>query len=129
MSGKRKDHKGHLLRTGESQRKDLTYQYRYTDVTGKRRTFYAKDLKDLRKLEENIQREIDAGVNYCEGNINIIELVERYVALKQGVRHATKVGYNFVLNLIRKEDFCYHRINTIRLISYTNFTAKDGVEA
>ena len=75
MSGKRKDHKGRLLRTGESQRKDLTYQYRYTDVTGKRRTFYAKDLKDLRKLEENIQREIDAGVSYCEGNINIIELV------------------------------------------------------
>ena len=114
MSGKRKDHKGRLLRTGESQRKDLTYQFRYTDVTGKRRTFYAKDLKELRKLEENIQREIDAGVNYCEGNINIIELVERYVALKQGVRHATKVGYNFVLNLIRKEDFCYRRINTIK---------------
>ena len=114
MSGKRKDHKGRLLRTGESQRKDLTYQYRYTDVTGKRRTFYAKDLKELRKLEENIQREIDAGVSYCEGNINIIELVERYVALKQGVRHATKVGYNFVLNLIRKEDFCYRRINTIK---------------
>ena len=114
MSEKRKDHKGRLLRTGESQRKDLTYQYRYTDVTGKRRTFYAKDLKELRKLEENIQREIDAGVSYCEGNINIIELVERYVALKQGVRHATKVVYNFVLNLIRREDFCYRRINTIK---------------
>ena len=114
MSEKRRDHKGRLLRTGESQRKDLTYQFRYTDVTGKRRTFYAKDLKELRKQEDKIQREVDAGVNYCEGNINVIELVERYVALKQGVRHATKVGYNFVLNLIRKEDFCYRRINTIK---------------
>lgn len=114
MSEKRRDHKGRLLRTGESQRKDLTYQFRYTDVTGKRRTFYAKDLKELRKQEDKLQREIDAGVNYCEGNINVIELVERYVALKQGVRHATKVGYNFVLNLIRKEDFCYRRINTIK---------------
>ena len=114
MSEKRKDNKGRLLRTGESQRKDLTYQYRYTDVTGKRRTFYAKDLKELRKLEDSILREIDAGVNYCEGNINVIELVERYVALKQGVRHATKVGYNFVLNLIHKEDFCYRKINTIK---------------
>ena len=113
MSEKRRDHKGRLLRTGESQRKDLTYQFRYTDVTGKRRTFYAKDLKELRKKEEKLQQEIDAGVNYCEGNINVIELVERYVDLKQGVRHATKVGYNFVLNLMRKEDFCYRRINTI----------------
>ena len=114
MSEKRRDHKGRLLRTGESQRKDLTYQYRYTDVTGKRRTFYAKDLKELRKQEDNIQREIDAGINYCAGNISMIELVERYVALKQGVRHATKVGYNFVLNLIRKEDFCHRKINTIK---------------
>ena len=29
MSEKRKDHKGRILRTGESQRKDLIYQYRY----------------------------------------------------------------------------------------------------
>ena len=114
MSEKRKDSKGRILRTGESQRKDLTYQFRYTDVTGKRRTIYAKDLKALRKEEDKIQREVDAGINYCEGNINVIELVERYVSLKQGVRHATKVGYNFVLNLIRKEDFCYRRINTIK---------------
>ena len=34
MSAKRKDKKGRVLRTGESQRKDLTYQYRYQDVTG-----------------------------------------------------------------------------------------------
>ena len=35
MSAKRKDKKGRVLRTGESQRKDLTYQYRYTDSGGK----------------------------------------------------------------------------------------------
>ena len=32
MSEKRKDHKGRILRTGESQRKDLIYQYRYVVV-------------------------------------------------------------------------------------------------
>ena len=114
MSEKRKDHKGRLLRTGESQRKDLTYQYRYTDVTGKRRTVYASDLQELRKKEKAIQKDIDDGINYCEGNVTVIELLERYIALKQGVRHATKVGYNFVLNLVKKEDFCYRTINTIR---------------
>ena len=35
MSAKRKDKKGRVLRTGESQRKDLTYQYRYQDIPGK----------------------------------------------------------------------------------------------
>ena len=29
---RRKDNKGRVLRTGESQRKDLIYQYRYTDA-------------------------------------------------------------------------------------------------
>ena len=33
---KRKDNKGRVLKTGESQRKDLIYQYRYTDSRGKR---------------------------------------------------------------------------------------------
>ena len=37
----------------------------------------------------------------------VIALVERYISLKQGVRYNTKVGYNFVLNLIKKEDFGY----------------------
>ncbi len=45
--------------------------------------------------------------------MTVIELLERYIALKQGVRHATKVGYNFVLNFAKKEDFCYRTINTI----------------
>ena len=114
MSEKRKDNKGRILRTGESQRKDLTYQFRYTDVTGKRRTVYANDLQELRKKEKAIQKDVDDGIKYCEGNVTIIELLERYIALKQGVRHATKVGYNFVLNIAKKEDFCYRTINTIR---------------
>lgn len=115
MSEKRRDNKGRLLRTGESQRKDLTYEYRYTDATGKRKSVYAKNLQELRRREDQIQKNVDDSINYCEGSINVIELVERYVALKQGVRHATKVGYNFVLNLIRKEDFCYRKINTIKV--------------
>ena len=45
MSEKRKDHKGRILRTGESRRKDLIYQYRYTDIRGKRQTVYSSDLK------------------------------------------------------------------------------------
>lgn len=114
MSEKRKDHKGRLLRTGESQRKDLTYQYRYTDVTGKRRTVYASDLQELRKKEKAIQKDVEDSINYCEGDVTVIELLERYIALKQGVRHATKVGYNFVLNIAKKESFCYRTINTIR---------------
>ena len=71
-------------------------------------------MQELRKKEKAIQKDIEDGINYCEGNVTVIELLERYIALKQGVRHATKVGYNFVLNIAKKESFCYRTINTIR---------------
>ncbi len=86
MSEKRKDNKGRILLTGESQRKDLIYQYRYTDIRGKRQTIYSSD-----------------------------SLLERYISLKQGVRYNTKAGYNFVLNLVKKEDFGYRQIRDIKV--------------
>ena len=66
---------------------------------------YSSDLKELREKEKEIQRQLDDGLNYSAGNISVIGLLERYISLKQGVRYNTKVGYNFVLNLIKKEDF------------------------
>lgn len=115
MSARRKDKKGRVLRTGESQRKDLTYQYRYQDVTGKRRTVYAPTLEELRAKKEEINKSQDSGVDYNAGNVTVIELLERYISLKQGVRNATKVGYNFVFNLVKKEDFGYRKIRDIKI--------------
>lgn len=115
MSEKRKDHKGRILKTGESQRKDLIYQYRYTDIRGKRQTIYSSDLKDLREKEKEIQKQLDDGMDYAAGKITVIQLLERYISLKQGVRYNTKVGYRFVLNLIKKEDFGYRQIRDIKI--------------
>ena len=56
---RRKDNKGRVLRTGESQRKDLIYQYRYTDALGNRKCIYASDLKILREKEDELQRSLE----------------------------------------------------------------------
>ena len=37
---KRRDHKGRVLKTGESQHADLIFQYRFTDIRGKRHCIY-----------------------------------------------------------------------------------------
>lgn len=91
------------------------YQFRYTDHSGKRQTIYASDLQSLREKEKVILRELDDGINYAEGQITVIELIERYIRLKRGVRYNTKVGYNFVLNLVKKEDFGYRQIRDIKI--------------
>lgn len=115
MSEKRRDHKGRILRTGESQRKNLIYQYRYTDCRGKRKTIYDADLQSLRRKEKEIQNRVDDGIDYEAGQITVLELLKKYVSLKQGVRYNTKVGYSFVLNLVAKEDFGYRKISTVKV--------------
>lgn len=115
MSEKRRDNKGRILRTGESQRKDLIYQYRYIDIRGKRRTIYSSNLSELRKKEAEILKQLSEGIDYAAGQITVIALVERYIRLKQGTRYNTKVGYKFVLNIIKKEDFGYRQIRDIKV--------------
>ena len=63
------------------------------------------------------------GVDYASGNITVLELLERYIALKQGVRYNTRVGYDFVMNLVCEEPFRPRIIRNIRAsdaVSYTH---------
>lgn len=121
---KRKDNKGRVLKTGESQRKDLIYQYRYTDCRGKRQTIYASTLQELRQKEKEIQKQADDGIDYGAGQITVIQLLEKYISLKKGVRYNTQVGYQFVLNLVKKEDFGYRKISTIKVSDAKQWFAK-----
>lgn len=115
MSAKRKDSKGRVLRDGESQRTDGRYQYRYTDPSGKRHTVYDTDLKSLRETEEEIQKRLTGGVDYASGNITVIELVERYLELKQGIRQNTKDQYTSVLNNLYKDPFGSKIISSVKI--------------
>ena len=101
----RKDSKGRVLRTGESQRKDGIYMYRYTDFNKRRVCIYAPTLKELREKEKEIQELINHGVNYAEGLITVTQLMERYRDIKQGVSNRTKLLYNSTINLLKKDKF------------------------
>ena len=50
MSNRRKDSKGRVLKSGESQRSDGTYMFRYTAANGKRMYIYDKTLEGLREV-------------------------------------------------------------------------------
>ena len=128
MSEVRRDNKGRKLWTGESQRKDGKYEYKYQDAFGKRRTVYSWKLTpadtirkgkrndlSLREKEQQIQKELDANLVPNGGNLTVLQLVEKYVAQKKGVRHNTKANYNFVINIIKKEAFGQKRIDKIKI--------------
>ena len=78
----RKDNKGRNLKTGESQRPDGRYMYRYKDeLTGKRVTIYDMDLASLREQEKKINKDIDDQLitDTSVKKLTVNGLFERYI--------------------------------------------------
>ena len=128
MSEIRKDNKGRRLATGESQDKDGRYRYKYNDAFGKRKSVYSwrltesdpypkgkrKDIS-LREKEKEVEKALRNAVATSGGNMTVLELVQKYISQKRGVKHNTQANYNFVINVIKKEDFGAKRIDKIKL--------------
>ncbi len=128
MSEIRRDNKGRKLATGESQDKDGRYRYKYNDSFGKRKSVYSwrltesdpypkgkrKDIS-LREKEKEVEKALRNAVATSGGNMTVLELVQKYISQKRGVKHNTQANYNFVINVIKKEDFGAKRIDTIKL--------------
>ncbi len=125
---KRRDNKNRVLRNGESQTKDGRYMYKYIDGNGKPNYVYSwrlvqtdvtpqgkKDKPPLRDLIKTINRDLDDGIYSKGGEMTVLELVKKYVSQKTGVRHNTEANYNFVINVIAKEDFGKKRIDRVKL--------------
>lgn len=98
----RKDSKGRVLEKGESQRNDGTYMYRWTDLSKKRQTIYARTLNELRQKELQVKKtEIISGVSWESNKITVRELIDRYLSLKK-VRITTEQKYRYLINMLDK---------------------------
>lgn len=102
MSEKRKDNKGRLLRTGESQRKDLTYMYRYKDNDGTRRSVYAPTLSELRDKEDEIVDKLSTGIIIGK-NPTGKALLETFLKMKVGIRPSTHNTYCYIVKAFQDD--------------------------
>lgn len=127
MKSGRKDHKNRLLRAGESQDKEGRYRYSYYE-NGKQKSFYSWKLESTDKLPagkkkcvslreqiEKLQKKQLLYGKYSESSYTVLDLVERYVGLKTGVRKSTQAGYKTVINVLKKEEFGSRKISDIRI--------------
>lgn len=121
LAEKRKDKNGRVLKTGENQRKNGTYEYRYSDGHGKIRSVYGKTLEALRKKEEAIQRDMADGIDYTAGEITVSELVDRYMNLKRDLSENTRRGYGTVINRIKESPFGEMKVRTVKLSDAKTF--------
>ena len=100
----------------------------YIDEDGKEKNVYSwrldkndpmpkgkKREPSLREKEKQIEADLFDRIVTNGGNYTVLELVEKYVSLKTGVRHNTVAGYKTVINMLKKESFGNLRIDKVRL--------------
>ena len=104
---KRKDKSRAVLRTGESQRADGTYQFRWTDSNHKRFCVYAKTLDELRYKEEQIKKDKSDGIKTEARYTTVNEVYELWKELKRGLKNNTFENYKYMY-----ETFVRHQIGS-----------------
>lgn len=93
---KRKDKSRKVLRKGESQRPDGTYQFRWTDENRKRHCIYARNLDDLRYKEDEIDKDKKDGIKAEARYTSLNDMYELWRDLKRGIKNNTFENYKYM---------------------------------
>lgn len=118
---KRKDKDRIVLRTGEGQRPNGTYEYRWTDKTGKRRRVYAKTLEELREKEKDIERDKSDGIKAEARCVTVNELFDLWKQIKRGLKDNTFQNYQYMYNTFVRPEFGKKRISTLKKTDVKRF--------
>lgn len=116
---KRRDTKGRILRDGEYQRKDGRYEYKYTDITGKRRSYYSWQLvptdpipkgkqcsESLREIENRLFIDKHDGIDSFDAkNATVDDVFENLINLKSNLRETSLNTYRSIYTTHIKPHF------------------------
>lgn len=105
----RRDSKKRILNTGEYQRKDGAYEYRYKDENGARRTIRSwrlvesdkvpsgkKRQPSLRELEKQIRNDLEDGIrHYTAKQCTLNDLWDEYISTKYELKQSTRTNYKY----------------------------------
>ena len=108
-----KDNKGNTLRRGEYQRKDGTYEYRYTDFEGKRNSEYADKLSQLRVMEYTISMKESVSLIRDLRNVTLNDQFDIWISTKMLLRENTRNDYRFMYDSYVKNGLGKNYLNEI----------------
>jgi len=119
--GKRLDKNRIKLRTGESQRKNGTYDYRWSTPDGKRHTIYANTLEELREKEEEVICDKRDGIKVETKRVTVNDMFELWCDLKRGIKDNTFRNYVYMYNLCVRPGFGKYKITAVRKTDVKRF--------
>lgn len=135
MSEKRRDNKGRLLRTGESQRADGKYEYKYVDAKGVRRSLYSWRLvpsdkvppkkyacEVLRDMEAKVVRDTQDGINsFVAVRLTLDDFWEDYISTKYELKASTRTNYKYMYDKYVKGSIGMQDIASIKYSDIKKF--------
>lgn len=111
---KRKDKARAVLKTGEGQRSNGTYYYRWQDRKGNRHYVYAKSLAELREKEKDIKKDQFDGIKIEARYVTVNELYELWKQTKRGLKNNTFENYTYMYEMYAKDDIGKRRISDLK---------------
>ena len=127
MSEKRRDNKGRILKTGESQRKDGRYLYKYVDAFGKTKCVYSwklvptdsvpkvkRDCLSLREMEQEIHRDLADGIDTTGKKMTLCQLYAKQNEQRSNVKESTKIGRKQLMEILKKDKLGARSIDSIK---------------
>lgn len=102
---RRKDNRNRVLKEGEYQRSNGTFEYKWRDKRGKRHSIYAKTLEELREKEIDVLRDVLDGIRADKSDLTINDLFGLWVQLKRGLKENTFSNYKYMYTQFVKADF------------------------
>lgn len=122
MAKTRKDSRGYVLHTGETQRKDGRYVYTYTNIYGKRKSIYANSLTDLRKKERKCIRDCEDGLDPdAADRITLNQMFDKYYAQKYNLKDSTRSNYKYMYDHFVRDTFGKRIISKIKYSDVKEF--------
>ena len=128
MSIKRRDNKNRILNTGESQRKDGRYVYKYTDNLGKPQFIYAWKLVptdktpkgkrndlSLREKEHEIQKDIYDGIDTIGKKMTVCQLYAKKNSQRPKVKDSTQIGRNRLMKSLEEDKLGACSIENVKM--------------
>lgn len=112
--GKRLDKNRLKLRKGESQRKNGSYDYRWTTPDGKRHTIYAATLDELREKEEAIISDKRDVIKVEVKRITVNDMFDLWCTIKRGIKDNTFQNYVYMYNMFVRHTFGRQRLTDVK---------------
>ncbi|WP_053982725.1 tyrosine-type recombinase/integrase [Niameybacter massiliensis] len=102
---RRKDNKNRVLKDGEYQRANGTFEYKWRDKRGKRHSIYAKTLEELRNKEADVLKDVLDGIRADKKDFTINDLYKLWIQLKRGLKDNTLQNYKYMYTQFVESEF------------------------